>query len=96
MAIVQRIRRRLGSQKKSQFIQSSIQNLRRNAEGLTQGDGKTSVFGGGIGIDSDEEVLRIENARLETKVFAAHDVQAQAACVTFRIDGNVEVPMLVD
>ena len=59
------------------------------------GDGKASVFGGGIGIDSDEKVLRIENARLETKVFATLDLQAQAACVIFRIDGNAEVPMLV-
>lgn len=75
------------------FLQLSVSEAK--ASEFT-GDGKTSVFGGGIGIDSDEEVLRIENARLETKVFAAHDVQAQAACVTFRIDGNVEVPMLVD
>lgn len=60
------------------------------------GDGKALVFGGGIDIDADEKVLRIENARLETKVIAALDAQPQTACVFLRIDGDVAVPMLID
>lgn len=147
----------MGSQKITQFIQSSVQHLRRHAEGLPQGDGildvsylhhclesdggneegqsegfrrmisfgmngkdrgrvrsflrpfvpetkpsefagdgKASVFGGGIDIDADEKVLRIENARLETKVIAALDAQPQTACIFLRIDGDVAVPMLID
>jgi len=60
------------------------------------GDGKASVLGGDMGVDADEQVLRIQYARLESEIFAVLDAKAESKGIVFRIDRDVAVPVFSD